>query len=74
MTELLDTKAPCKTSPMAFLADNTDSYTWGLDHGDVVPTVADAVYAFPIEGTDEPGYIGLLGVGGTTASDYSQEL
>jgi len=64
MAELLGTKVHRKTSPTGFPDDETEAYVCHLDHGDVVPTIADAVYAFPSECTDEPGYFGHLGEGG----------
>lgn len=73
MAELLDTKVRRKAGLTALLADDTNAYVCRLDHGDVVPTVADTAYAFPSEGTDEPGYVGLLG-GCATAGDYCREL
>ena len=73
MAELLDTKVGRKTGLTALLADDTDSYVCRLDHGDVVPTVADAAYALLSENTNEPGYVGLLGRS-ATAGDYCREL
>lgn len=56
-----------------FLADDADADVGGLDHGDVVATVADAGDAFLGVCADEGCDIGFL-CGGAAASDDSGEL
>jgi hypothetical protein len=55
---------------IAFFADETNSHIRGLDHADIVTSVAYTAYPFPMLGvtTDESRDIGLLSWG-TAAGD-----
>ena len=73
VAELLDRKVCRERSLTALLADDTNTDIGGLDHGDVVSTVADAAHAFLGVGADEAGDVGFLGRA-AAAGDYGGKL
>ena len=72
MAELGDGEVGGERGLAAFFSDDTNAYIRGLDHGDVVATVADAADALLGEISDQMGDVCFLGRG-ATAGDYCGE-
>lgn len=69
ITELFDREISGERCLSSFLSNDTDTNVGGLDHGDVVATIADTADALLGVLADEPGYICFLRWGTTACND-----
>ena len=73
MAELGDGEIGGQTGLPAFFPDDAHADIGGLDHGDIVPTVANAADAFLRVAADEEGDVGLLRWGAAARDDGRQK-